>query len=147
MQTLVPLFGAVVLGAWTAPPTAAPAPLHDYRVPVVVEVRMVDAGGGQWRFEPATIDVHPGDVVRFVQDDVAPHNVQFKDVPSGSDLGAAVMGPFLLQKGETYELAIDERFAFGDHAYVCTPHEPLGMVGTINVVAEGSVNDRQEMNR
>ena len=39
-------------------------------------------------------------------------------MPGGTDLGAAVMGPFLLQKGETYELRIDDRFAPGDATFV-----------------------------
>ncbi len=135
MRLPILLVCAIGLGAWTTAP--GPAPSLDGRTspPRVIEVRMIDAGGGQWRFEPADIEVQPGDVVRFVQDDIAPHNVEFKDVPSGTDLGDARMGPFLLRKGDTYEVAIDDRFALGEHKYVCTPHAPLGMVGTINVVA------------
>ena len=135
MRFLIPLIGAVVLGAGTPQLNDAPRRNTDGPAENVVEVRMIDAGGGQWRFEPAGIDVHPGDLVRFIQDDVAPHNVEFKDVPSGTQLGPAMMGPFLLRKGETYDVAIDDRFALGEHKYVCTPHAPLGMVGTINVVA------------
>jgi plastocyanin len=43
------------------------------------------------------------------------------------------MGPFLLATGETYEVVIDDRFKPGTHKYVCTPHELMGMVGTITV--------------
>ena len=64
-----------------------------------------------------------------------PHNVEFRDLPAGTNLGAAAMGPFLLTAGETYEVTIDDRFAPGTHKYVCTPHEIMGMVGTITVEA------------
>lgn len=135
MRLTILLACTLGLGAWTVGPVRAPSPDGRDAPPTVIEVRMVDTGGGQWRFEPADIDVRPGDVVRFVQDDIAPHNVEFKDVPSGTDLGDARMGPFLLRKGDTYDVAIDDRFGLGEHKYVCTPHAPLGMVGTINVVA------------
>jgi plastocyanin len=95
---------------------------------------MTDAGGGQWRFMPDAVTASPGDTVRYVLDDVIPHNVEFKDVPPGTELGAAAMGPFLLRKGETYDVAIDGRFAPGRHRFVCTPHEIMGMVGTLEVL-------------
>lgn len=102
---------------------------------MVLEVRMIDTGGNTWRFEPSRIEVEHGDVVRFVQDDIVPHNVQFKAPPAEAELGALVMGPFLIQKGATYEVTIDERFAPGEYPYVCTPHEALGMVATLVVAS------------
>ena len=115
-----------------AAPPSQPVAVQDGS-PRVVEVRMLDKGGGQWRFEPADIVARHGDVIRFVQDDVVPHNVQFKKTPKGTDLKDALMGPFLLQKGDVYEVAIDDRFAPGVHEFVCTPHEMMGMVGSIEV--------------
>lgn len=103
--------------------------------PRVLEVHLVDKGGGQWRFEPSAIEAGAGDLVRFIQDDIVPHNVEFKKAPSGAKLGAAKMGPFLLQKGATYDLAIDARFTPGEYAFVCTPHEMMGMKATLTVVA------------
>lgn len=101
----------------------------------VVVVRMVDKSATEFVFEPADITVTPGQTVRFVQTGAMPHNVEFRDLPSGTNLGAAAMGPFLLMAGETYEVTIDDRFAPGTHKYVCTPHEIMGMVGTITVEA------------
>lgn len=101
----------------------------------VIEVRMVDKGAGQWRFEPAVIKAAPGDLIRFVQDDVVPHNVEFKAAPPDANLGATKMGPFLLQKGATYDLAIDGRFVNGDYTFVCTPHEMMGMKATLTVTS------------
>lgn len=99
----------------------------------VVTVRMVDKSATEWAFEPADITVEPGTLVRFELAGTIPHNVEFKNSPSGTDLGNARMGPFLIMKGQTYEVMIDGRFAMGTHDYVCTPHEMMGMKGTITV--------------
>jgi plastocyanin len=101
-----------------------------------IVVRMVDISATEFKFEPAEITVRPGDVVQFVQAGAMPHNVQFKDGPAGSDLSSLLMGPFLTQPGETYDVVIDERFTAGSHPFVCTPHELMGMKGTLTV--EGS---------
>lgn len=123
--------------AGTQAASASPPPGH----PHVVEVRMVDNGGGQWRFEPAKVHAEPGDTVRFIQTDIAPHNVQFKDTPAGANLGAAVMGPFLMKKGESYALIIDSRFVPGTYHFVCTPHEMMGMKGTLDIGTGEGVGD------
>lgn len=114
----------------------------DPPAPQVIEVHLVDKGGGQWRFEPAAIQATSGDLVRFIQDDIVPHNVEFKKAPSGAQLGAARMGPFLLQKGATYDLAIDARFTTGEYAFVCTPHEMMGMKATLTVAASQDGENR-----
>ncbi len=101
--------------------------------PQIVTVRMVDKSATEYAFEPADITVAPGTLVRFELTGSIPHNVEFKDVPPGTDLGDVRFGPFLLTKGQTYELMIDESFAMGTHEYVCTPHEMMGMKGTITV--------------
>ena len=109
----------------------------------VVTVRMVDKSATQYVFEPADITVAPGTVVRFELTGFIPHNVEFKDVPAGTDLGDTRLGPFLLTKGATYEIAIDERFVAGTHEYVCTPHEMMGMKGTITVL-NGDPDSRRD---
>ncbi len=114
-------------------------------VPVVI-VRMVDKSATEYTFEPADITVEPGTLVRFELAGTIPHNVEFKDGPSGTDLGNARMGPFLLAKGQTYEIMIDARFAVGTHDYVCTPHEMMGMKGTITV-QNSDPEGRLERNR
>ncbi len=111
-----------------------------------VVVEMVDFG-----FKPAKVTVRPGDVVRFVNSSTSPHNVEFRDVPDGARLGddyvvpveeigtravifpPARMGPYLLQKGDTYEFVITDAFAAGTYGYVCTPHEAMGMTGELEV--------------
>lgn len=106
----------------------------------VISVKMVDRGGAQWRFEPAHVSVEPGDTVRFVQEDVVPHNVEFTKMPRGSELGDSKLGPFLMTKGETYDVVIDHRFAAGRYDYICTPHEAMGMTGAITVDDVGVVS-------
>jgi manganese oxidase len=108
-----------------------------------IVVKMMDDGARTW-FEPANIDARPGDVLRFEQHGVMPHNVQFvrNESPDGSDLGDAWTGPFLMAKGETYEVVIDERFVDGDYRFVCTPHIASGMVGTLSVSGAGDQGGR-----
>ncbi|MFQ5537288.1 MAG: plastocyanin/azurin family copper-binding protein [Gemmatimonadota bacterium] len=110
----------------------------------VHEVKMVDISPTEFRFEPAEVTVKPGDVVRWIYAGTLgqPHNVEFR---SPSTIGQAVssepgivgtMSPFLTKDGETWEVAIDDRFQVGVvHPYVCTPHEAFGMKGTIKVEA------------
>lgn len=102
----------------------------------VIIVKMVDVSNTEYKFEPSEITVQPGDTVRFVQAGAMPHNVDFRVMPEGTDLGDARMGPFLTTPDETYDLVIDGRFAAGEHEFVCTPHEFMGMTGTLTV--EGS---------
>ncbi len=109
----------------------------------VVTVRMVDKSATQYVFEPADITVAPGTVVRFELTGSIPHNVEFKDVPADTDLRDARLGPFLLTKGATYEITIDDRFVAGTHEYVCTPHEMMGMKGTITVL-NGDADSRRD---
>jgi manganese oxidase len=104
----------------------------------VIEVAMRD-DGGEMRFDPARVEVRRGDVVRFVQEGVMPHNVFFvrNNSPAGVELGDTWSGPFLNRKGETYDVVIDDRFIDGEYEYVCAPHIPNGMKGVI-VVNGGS---------
>jgi len=127
-------FAALLAVAVLSGPPALGATPHGPASHVVL-VKMVDKGGGKWAFEPADLSAQPGDTVRFLQTDVVPHNVQFKNVPSGADLGVATMGPFLLRKGDHYDLVVDARFVSGTYAFVCTPHEMFGMKGTLEVGA------------
>lgn len=106
--------------------------------PQTVVVRLIDKSSAEWRFEPSHITVNPGDTIRWVLEDMVPHNVEFKKTPDGANLGDAQMGPFLMTKGATYELVIDERFVVGPYDYVCTPHEAMGMKGSITVVSSHS---------
>lgn len=113
----------------------------------VHEVKMVDVSLTEFAYEPASITVKPGDIVRWVNAGTLgqPHNVDFR-APMGLELspddssGPGIVGtisPFLMAIGDTWEITIDERFIVGEtQPYVCTPHEMMGMTGTITVEAQ-----------
>lgn len=102
--------------------------------PATVIIKMVDKSAAQWRFEPSNITVSRGDTVRFVQEDIVPHNVEIIKAPKGSQIDNVKMGPFLLSRGQIYDLVMTDDFALGTIQYVCTPHVGLGMTGEIVVV-------------
>lgn len=130
MRTILTVAAFLLVSGGFAQPDAEPE---------TIEVRMVDKSSAEWRFVPSDIKARRGDTVRFVLEDIVPHNVEFTDVPEGSNLGAVKMGPFLMQKGQTYEIAIDDRFALGTHKFVCTPHAAMGMKGSMEVVSANTV--------
>ena len=131
LQRLVLLFP--VLAASLA--TAAWRPVDPPKPGKLVTVRMVDLSPTKYRFEPAAIRAASGDTIRFVQTGVMPHNVDFRTLPAGVKLGAATTGPYLLTKGQTCDLVIDDRFMTGDYAFVCAPHMALGMKGQITIIS------------
>lgn len=100
----------------------------------VHEVRMLD-DGGQFRFSPAELNVRRGDTIRFVQAGTMPHNVEFvrNTAPAGVDLGSRWVGSFLMSRGDTYDVVVDEAFVDGVYDYLCSPHGALGMKGSITV--------------
>ncbi len=106
--------------------------------PEVFVIEMVDISPTEFEYRPAHVTVTPGSVLRFVQTGVMPHNVDWRAGPPGADFGASRLGPFLIQPGTVYEVAIDDRFPAGDYAFVCTPHEFMGMKGTMTVVSDES---------
>lgn len=148
MKSMLRAATAGWLAATAALAFAAPAPAGAQETEGrTVIVEMVDFG-----FKPANVTVRPGDVVRFVNTTTSPHNVEFRDVPEGARLGddyvvpveeigtraatfpPARMGPYLLQKGETYEFIITDAFVSGTYDYVCTPHEAMGMKAELEVL-------------
>ena len=104
----------------------------------VHEVKMVDISLTSFAFEPADITVNRGDIIRWTNAGTLgmPHNVEFRE---GGLSG--LVGPLLLSAGDTYELTVDDQFIAGLNPYLCTPHEAMGMKGTVTVVeTEGSSN-------
>lgn len=104
----------------------------------LVVVKMVNQGGGQYRFAPAQVTVAPGDTVRWLESSDAPHNVQFDSWPRGAKPGSAQIGPLLTAPGSTYQVVIDNRFPAGNYTYECTPHGSLGMKATMTVAPGGA---------
>ncbi len=131
MSRLPAVVSIAALAVLVVSPGAAQGPAAAR--PRTVVVKMVDKSATAFNFEPAQITVQRGDTVRFLQTGTTPHNVEFQNPPPGTTLGAQLMGPFLLKAGDTYDVVIDARFAAGEHRFVCTPHQTLGMTGTLTV--------------
>ena len=110
-------------------------PLGKAPVGKTIVVKMIDKSPTEFTYEPAQVTANPGDVVQFVQVSATPHNVDFRETPAGADLGAAKTGEYMLTPNQKYELRIDARFKAGNYKFVCTPHEALGMKGSLTIVS------------
>ncbi len=126
---------AAVATANAAPAPAAPA--------AVVEVKMTGDGTSKAAFEPATLTVKAGSVVRFINVSGGPHDIAFytDSVPKGAvdalKKGMAntmgdLVGPFLTQPNEHYDVSFAGAPA-GKYRGYCLPHVALGMHITITV--------------
>ena len=105
--------------------------------PHVLLVKLVaKPGSTPYAFDPANITAVRGDTLRFVDEEAVPHNVHFKSHPAGAKLGGITVGPYVTNKGQTYDVVIDDRFTAGKYDFVCDPHEMLGMRGTLTVVTK-----------
>jgi plastocyanin len=100
----------------------------------VHEVSMVTTqGGASGEFQPKTLNVKKGDVIRWTMaDGVVMHNVSFTQADANpAGFTAPADSPFLTQQGQTFEYKVD--LAPGTYNYVCVPHEMMGMTGSITV--------------
>lgn len=89
------------------------------------EVHMLNKGvAGTMVFEPAFVQIQPGDTVTFIPTDKG-HNVEaIKDMlPEGVE-------PFKSKINETYTVTFDVAGVYG---VKCTPHLAMGMIGLIVV--------------
>lgn len=89
------------------------------------EVQMLTKGKtGMMVFEPAYLEVAPGDTVTFVPTD-AGHNAE-----SAKGMTPAGAEPF---KGKMSKAVTVTFEAEGVYGYICKPHLPMGMVGVVVV--------------
>ncbi len=118
--------------------TTSPAPITGK----TVTVNMVGDAKG-YRYEPSTITLSPGDGIKFVNVSGGPHNVTFSpdSVPSGAaktlsanmpNTTAPLMGPLMITPNETYIISFAGAPA-GIYHFYCTPHQALGMKGTVTI--------------
>jgi plastocyanin len=107
-----------------------------------IVVQMLGDGSG-YRFRPANVTAHVGDVVRFVNVSGGPHNVVFWDdkIPAGAAATlqanmvrstGSLSGPMLNDANETYTLSL-AGLRPGTYSYYCAPHLAVNMVGRIIV--------------
>jgi plastocyanin len=118
-----------------APPAPASVPDAGPATPTgtIIEVRMVTTmGGGSGEYQPGTITARRGDVIRFVNDGSAAHNIS---MPAALNPGRGNLpppSPYLVSAGEEYDLAVN--LAPGTYEFQCDPHMAMGMKGTLVVI-------------
>lgn len=123
----------------TPGPVVPPAPGADTAAPAagttgtVHEVRMVTTqGGASGEFQPATLTVRKGDVIRFINDGGAAHNANFQ--APAENAGKANLPPptpYLTTADQTADVAVT--MDPGTYRYQCDPHVTTGMVGEVTV--------------
>ncbi|HEX8211338.1 MAG TPA: plastocyanin/azurin family copper-binding protein [Longimicrobium sp.] len=94
-------------------------------------VRMTTTqGGASGQFEPANITVKKGDVIHFVSEGNAAHNVSF---PADQNAGKSNLpAPSqYLTNGQSYDLQVT--LDPGSYKIQCDPHAAMGMVAAITV--------------
>jgi plastocyanin len=118
----------VLLAILIAAAVVAVAALRSAPDAPVVQVTV--GADGEMRFEPDTVTIHRGDVVRFIAFSGV-HDVHF---PKEANPGAAHLpaaSDWLLREGDHYELKVD--LAPGTYHFQCDPHALMGMKGTLIV--------------
>lgn len=118
---------AVLALAAFAPPRAASYP----KPPTVHTVRMIMQGSVS-KFEPATLTIHPGDQVRFINVSGGPHNVSFDPatLPAGmqhvletamADQIQPLWGKLVSGPNEAYTISFAGAKP-GRYPFFCVPH-------------------------
>jgi plastocyanin len=136
MKRIILIAAATLLAVPVALRAAAPAP------PTTHDVRMVQ-DGQTYRFEPASLTIHPGDRVRFINVSGGPHNVSFDPAQVPDDVErvlAAAMpnqmqplwGPLMTEANAAYSISF-AGVKPGRYQFFCMPHMGMGMRGTITV--------------
>ncbi len=118
----------------SASATAASANMGENLTPdpggKVIVVQMMTDDQGNNRFEPAEIEAHPGDVVRYtLQSGV--HNANFLPDSNAQANGLPPATPLLQLPGQTIDVKVT--MAPGKYYFHCDPHALLGMKGTLEV--------------
>jgi len=130
---LVLAAGCALLGCQRQPEGAVPPPGTVAATPGPGGVQAVtvtaEAGAGQYRFVPDTIDVRVGRVrLTFRNTGNTPHNLTFDNLV---DAGRRVaVGTLHGGAEETVDFAAGTP---GRYRFVCTIHQALGQTGVLNV--------------
>lgn len=92
---------------------------------------VVDVAPDGFQFEPSSLEIEPGETVRWIWRDDG-HNVRVRSKPDGSSWsGTAGSG------SDTYPAGHEHTFTFetpGTYRYFCAPHQTLGLEGSITVL-------------
>jgi plastocyanin len=119
----LPVLGMIVFAAACEAAATGQGTVHTVRMTTT-------QGGASGTFEPANLTVKKGDVIKYVSEGNAAHNVSFPADQNPGKSNLPGVGPYKTN-GETYELqvAMDP----GTYNYQCDPHAAMGMKGTLTV--------------
>ena len=137
-----PAGGAPATGAAPAGGAAGGAATAQAPTGQTHTVRMI-GDGSTYKFDPANITIKRGDAVKWVMVSGGPHNVAFQDgqIPAGASAQlsanmpnqqAPLSSPMLMQPNEEYTVSF-AGVPPGTYNYICSPHQAMGMKGTITV--------------
>ncbi len=123
-------FKKSLLAAAALAVTVAAVPFAGTAAAADHEVKMLNRGAaGMMVFEPAYLEVAPGDTVTFVPTDPS-HNAE--SLPGMTPAGAE---PFKGKMNQPVTVTFEQEGVYG---YKCLPHLALGMVGVVVVGDPGA---------
>ena len=99
----------------------------------IIVVQMLTDDQGNNRFDPAEVEAHQGDVVRFTLQ-TGVHNVNFLPDSNTVKTGLPAASAMLQLPGQTIDLKV--MLPEGKYYFHCDPHAALGMKGWLEVEAE-----------
>lgn len=94
---------------------------------IVVEAYSDEKGN---YFQPAKVEAHQGDILRFTLKSGV-HNVNFLSDSNPGKTGLPTPSEMLQLPGQTYDVHVT--FAKGHYYFQCDPHALLGMKGKLEV--------------
>jgi plastocyanin len=96
----------------------------------IIVVQMMTDEQGNNRFEPAEIEAHPGDVLRYTLKSGV-HNANFLPDSNPGKANLPPATPLLQLPGQTIDIKVT--MAPGKYYFHCDPHALLGMKGRLEV--------------
>lgn len=96
----------------------------------VIVVKLTTEADGTNRFDPAEVEAHHGDVLRFTLG-MGVHNVDFLPDSNTVKAGLPPASPMLQLPGQTYDIKV--AMGEGRYYFQCDPHALLGMRGHLKV--------------
>lgn len=98
----------------------------------IIEITMHTNEKGNY-FEPAKIEAHEGDVLRFILK-TGVHNVNFLPDSNPGKQGLPPLSAYLQIPGQKLDIPLN--FGKGKFYFHCDPHAMLGMIGHLEVEDE-----------
>ena len=99
----------------------------------IIVVQMMTDDQGNNRYDPAEIEAHPGDVIRYTLKSGV-HNANFLPDSNAGKTNLPPATPLLQLPGQTIDIKVT--MAPGKYYFHCDPHALLGMKGKLEVEAD-----------